>query len=52
MLSQPFAPGRHQSLLVKGILLAVVLAVILLAHGCHSHEDNELFTSCTRWISR
>jgi hypothetical protein len=55
MLSQPFASTGQQSvatLLLRGALIAAVLAALLLAHGCHSHEDNELFTSCIRWMAR
>jgi hypothetical protein len=29
---------------LKWALLAVVAGLLILAHGCHGDEDNELFT--------
>jgi len=37
---------------LKGLLFAGLLASLLFAHGCRSHEDNELFGMCMEWIGK
>jgi hypothetical protein len=38
--------------LLRGLLLAWVLASILFAHGCHGNEDHELFGKAIGWIGK
>ncbi|MBI3822122.1 MAG: hypothetical protein HY289_05510 [Planctomycetes bacterium] len=38
--------------LVRGLLIAGLLASMLFAHGCHGDEDNELFSACVEWLGK
>lgn len=31
------------------IFAAILFGILILAHGCHPHEDNELFTAWSAW---
>ena len=49
MTAAPFNSVQRQiGLLLKVALAAALLGSIVYAHGCHRHEDNELFTA---WIA-
>ncbi len=38
--------------LLKGLLVAGLLAALLFAHGCHGNEDHELFGACLEWLGK
>jgi hypothetical protein len=48
---RPFAE-RKATIALRCVLIAGLLAAMLFAHGCHPHEDNELFTGFIEWIGK
>jgi hypothetical protein len=40
------------ALLWKGLLIVVLFASILFAHGCHGDEDHELFSAWMKVIGK
>ncbi len=49
---QTGAPRTLAVRMLKLALAAWVLASLLFAHGCHRHEDNELFTNLIKFSAR